>query len=274
MKACNVGGNKNPGDPHQAVADAFGIKVRKEAKDNVNTPLLHGSAWMTISKELNSRKGEHKEMTPSSVKKHSIDTYGMAVLNIPKIAEFGEALVDNENVSLFWNSYDGMKCQSTAYCKSANMDVYGLSITAKRGYVQTRVFRDMPLYLIKKKGKGEDGKDFNEEVYGKAKTRGLYANITHSIDGWSLREIVRMLVEKDASFIMKHDKFYVLPNNMDSVYDQYQNNLLVEFDAGMYEASLKDIVMNKKGSKPSIPKLYYGAGTRKMIRDSKSFLSA
>ena len=262
MKASNIGGLKNPMDAHKLLGDSFGLS-RSTAK-GINTPLLHGSSWSTIARELTNVTGD--KISVPEVIEHAVDAYGPEIENVPMIAEWGSNMYDNSNTTLLFTALDGWKCQSTNYIQSAQVTVYGLSLHTKSGYSTTILTRDMPLHVSLK---GEV-----IPVKGEQKSRGLYANITHSIDGWNLRSVATMLRSLDRSALFKHDKFYTSPNDMNIINRNYIHNIGTEFASQTYHRAMTEIAHNMIGATPDLPTLLEGDGTADMIATSDGYLAS
>ena len=260
MKASNVGGLIQPQDAHAQLGKEFGLS-RDDAK-SINTPLLHGSTFKTIAERLSKDTGD--KVTQAYVEEHVVQTYGPEILNVPNIATWGTKAYDNYNTTLIFTALDGWKCQSTGYIQAAPLKIYALSLTAKSGYTATKLARDMPLVLT----------NTGETIYENTKIRGVYANITHTMDGWNLRQVARGLTSLDKVAIFKHDKFYVHPNNMKYTRKLYQAALVKEFEANSYVRAMQEISDNRVGSKIPLPDLIIGEGTVEMVKASTNFLAS
>ena len=122
----------------------------------------------------------------------------------------------------------------------------------------------MPLYLTNK----------GEAVYENTKLLGVHANITHSIDGWVLRQIGRAMSSVDRVVLFKHDKFFSHPNNLKFVNRVYKASLMTEYTEKPYHRAIDEIISNRKGKKILAPTLIEGSGTLAMIDRSEAYLSA
>lgn len=273
MLASNVGGSPRQEDSHGVLQEKLNLASRDEAK-KIHQPLLHGSSLNTIASVLG--------ITVKAAKAMMIEAYGHTVLNIANIADWGTQVVDNDNTALFWTTRDGFKAQSIAYTESVPLTLYAFSSTTVAGYTQTKLHSDMPL-LLDRKGNpvygytvSEDGKQ--DTTMGKQnKLRGLYANITHSIDGTSLRDVIRCVKREhgqSSGGVYKHDNFLVHANHMKTVRRGYWESLLAEYDYQAYHKALAEIVNQFKGvNKPLVPTLTVGNGTRDMIINSHYYLA-
>ena len=268
MLPANVGGSSKQEDSHQNLADSLGL-TRDEAKP-FNTQLLHGQSILATAKQLGKTQADTKSMLQQA--------YGNGFFNIETIANWGTAVVDNNNTALTWTTLDGFKAQSIAYTESVPLTIYAFSSTTKTGYTQVKIHRDMPLFLDRK-GQPIYGNVGEDTAMGKSnKLRGLYANITHSIDATSLRTVIRAVkhssTEEHRGGLWKHDNFLTHPNDMKIVRHAYKQALLAAFDASLYETAISQIVTNFQGTKPLVPTLYVGNATKDMIENSHYYLAS
>jgi len=258
--AANWNGGEEANDLHMMVADALGVKDRTAAK-KVNAPIFHGSTYKAAADSINEYLKEDK-FTPSDIEKLLVNKFGEAINNIPAIASWGgNSAINKENPSLSWKSLDGLPCQSTAYYEGYEivMDTYNV-FTGKM--VQTTIRRDMPVLF------DNNGEIYQDKgAYRLLKKRGLFANITHSVDSWMLREI-----QKAVNFrgIWKHDDFIVHPNDMDKVIDIARRCMLEVYDVNPYLDVMVQIesVVNSG----CMPKLYSGDLKEENIEKSVNFL--
>lgn len=261
MIPANVGGSAHQEDSHGNLQELLGLPTRQDAKD-VHQPLLHGSSLKTVAKVIGKTLPETKAMLTKA--------YGNSVMNIPTIAEWGTQVVDNYQTSLMWNTVDGFKAQSIAYTESVPLTLYAMSSTNKSGYTQITIHRDMPL-IQDAKGQPIYGSVGEDKSQGKAnKLRGLYANITHSIDAAGLRSVIRAVGESGG--LWKHDNFLVHPNDMSTVREGYKAALLVEHSDSLYDSAMEQIASNCSTT-PLVPKLIKGNAPIELIEESHYFLA-
>ena len=257
----NVGGHPEQQDSHGNLQQLLDLESRQDAKD-VHQPLLHGSSFKTVAAVIGKSLPETKSML--------VKAYGNAINNIPTIAEWGVAAVDNHSTSLQWTTSDGFKAQSIAYTESVPLTIYAMSASNKSGYTQIKIHRDMPL-IQDAKGQPIYGAVGDDKSMGKAnKLRGLYANITHSIDAVGLRSVIREVGSMGG--LWKHDNFLVHPNDMGTARLGYKKALLAEYDSSPYESALSQISANHP-THPPVPSLIMGSADKQMIEDSQYFLA-
>lgn len=264
MVPSNVGGAPEQRDSHGDLQTRLGLDSRDTAKD-IHQPLLHGSSMATVAKVLGIAVRETEEMLQIA--------YGKEVFNIESIANWGVAAANNDNTTLCWKTADGFNAQSIAYVETVPLNLRALSDSTDKGWTQILIQKDMPL-LLDRQGRPVYGKTTpkDKKSGGDVKVRGLYANITHSIDATALRNIIRAMHKIGKGGLWKHDNFLV-PGNMELVRHTYRDSLLVEFDLKLYDQALADIVSNYKGTSPTLPTLSYGNATRDMIINSHYYLA-
>ena len=262
MIPANVGGAPEQLDSHGNLQQLLGLASRDTAKDT-HQPLLHGSSMNTLAGVL--------ECSVREAEAFIVKAYGRSALNIEKIADWGVAIANNINTSLLWKTRDGFNAQSIAYVETVPLTVRFIAERNKQGWGQLLLHKDMPLL---KSAKGElvygSGTSVDKlKVGGKVKNRGLYANITHSIDATALRDVIRATGGRG---LWKHDNFLV-PGTMETVRRAYKTALLEEYDFRGYEAAMIDILENYQGLAPQMPTLTYGSATRDAIINSHYYLA-
>ena len=260
MIPANVGGAPEQLDSHGILQSRLGLVSRDTAKD-IHQPLLHGSSMNTLAGVL--------ECSVRQAEDFIIKAYGHSVLNIEKIADWGVAVSTNSNTALLWKTRDGFNAQSIAYVETVPLYVKFIADRNVQGWGQILLHKDMPLL---KSVKGElvyGGSKGNGKTGGTVKNRGLYANITHSVDATALRDIIRAT---NGRGLWKHDNFLV-PGLMDLVRQTYRQSLLAEYDFKAYDAAMTDILTNYVGEAPAKPTLVYGDASKDMIINSHYYLA-
>ena len=262
MIPANVGGAPEQLDSHGMLQANLGLTSRDTAKD-IHQPLLHGSSMHTLASVLECSVREAEIFVTKA--------YGKSVLNIEKIADWGVAVATNNNTSLLWKTRDGFNAQSIAYVETVPLTIKFIADRNSQGWGQLLLHKDMPLL---KSVKGElvygGGSSSNKaKVGGTVKNRGLYANVTHSVDATALRDIIRATGGKG---LWKHDNFLV-PGLMTLVRQTYRQALLAEYDFKAYDAAMVDILSNYNGEAPAKPTLVYGDATKDSIINSHYYLA-
>lgn len=262
MIPANVGGASEQLDSHGMLQAKLGLASRDTAKA-IHQPLLHGSSMNTLASVLDCSIREAEDFI--------IKAYGHSALNIEKIADWGVAVANNQNTSLLWKTRDGFNAQSISYVETVPLTIKFIADRNAQGWGQLLLHKDMPL-LKSVKGElvygGGSAKD-KAKVGGKVKNRGLYANITHSVDATALRDIIRATGGRG---LWKHDNFLV-PGLMTLVRQTYRHALLAEYDFKAYDAAMSDILVNYVGEAPTKPTLVYGDASKDMIINSHYYLA-
>lgn len=262
MIPANVGGAPEQLDSHGMLQAKLGLTSRDTAKD-IHQPLLHGSSMHTLASVLECSVREAEIFVTKA--------YGKSVLNIEKIADWGVAVATNNNTSLLWKTRDGFNAQSIAYVETVPLTIKFIADRNSQGWGQLLLHKDMPLL---KSVKGElvygGGSSSNKaKVGGTVKNRGLYANVTHSVDATALRDIIRATGGRG---LWKHDNFLV-PGLMTLVRQTYRQALIAEYDFKAYDAAMVDILSNYNGEAPAKPTLVYGDATKDSIINSHYYLA-
>lgn len=262
MIPANVGGAPEQLDSHGMLQAKLGLASRDTAKD-IHQPLLHGSSMNTLAGVLDCSIREAEDFITKA--------YGHSALNIEKIADWGVAVANNSNTTLLWKTRDGFNAQSIAYVETVPLTIKFIADRNAQGWGQLLLHKDMPL-LKSAKGElvygGGSSKD-KTKVGGKVKNRGLYANITHSVDATALRDVIRATGGRG---LWKHDNFLV-PGLMTLVRQTYRQALLAEYDFKAYDAAMTDILVNYVGEAPAKPTLVYGDASKDMIINSHYYLA-
>ena len=262
MIPANVGGAPEQLDSHGMLQANLGLTSRDTAKD-IHQPLLHGSSMHTLASVLECSVREAEIFVTKA--------YGKSVLNIERIADWGVAVATNNNTALLWKTRDGFNAQSIAYVETVPLTIKFIADRNSQGWGQLLLHKDMPLL---KSVKGElvygGGSSSNKaKVGGTVKNRGLYANVTHSVDATALRDIIRATGGRG---LWKHDNFLV-PGLMTLVRQTYRQALLAEYDFKAYDAAMVDILSNYNGEAPAKPTLVYGDATKDSIINSHYYLA-
>ncbi len=300
MKLANYGGLKTPQDSHGATAEAFGLP--RDTVKKVLTALLHGGGYDTMAKDLIAKLREgkleayigkygidgadsvfdkdHAYITGEYVSTYIHEVYGEGVDNIGNITAWGRSVVNSTNTTLMWNTPDGYKAQSVAYLESVPLKLYPVSIVNKNSYAVWKVTADLPLVETNSGGSifsddymkaiGEVDKDGNAKKV-RAKKSGLYANITHSMDSYLLRSVIRYAVEHNLCGLFKHDD-YILPlNSFEAVRDVIRNCMTLVYETDVYSKAVEDIACNHTQA-IQVPSITLGKGKLSNIKKSENFL--
>lgn len=212
-------------DSHRDFGNAYKLGISRDDIKRITNALFHGSTTKTISEAVQEAllhvdpEASVEHITEEFITQKNIDTYGIEVLNIPAIAQWGSNIVSNSRTQLSWKTLDGYLVKHEAKIKRCPFKIRVLSTATSSGYREVQFLKTMPL---REQANGMPMYGKNDKVHGakrgaEVKRRGLYANITHSLDATLLRKIVRMLLDKGEIFLLKHDDYMIAPDMYDDV---------------------------------------------------------
>lgn len=238
-------------DSHTAFGAAYGLS-RNEAKP-IHQGLMHGMGSYGLAHLLEGSTAE--EITASNIK-----AYGPCIENITNIAQFGKDAIDNRQTQLSWKTIDGFRATHVAKFSSVPLKVHAISAGHGKGYTTDTVVCSLPMHFsggspLYKAGHGK-GVHSTEGVG--VKLRGLYANITHGLDGWVLRKVVLDQIEAGEVMLMKHDDYICNPSSFDRAIYTVEDSLVTLQDESPYEKALECIKVNSKGRIQSVPHIVKG----------------
>lgn len=239
LEGANCMGSTEVKDSHMQFGTAHGVAgvlSRIQIKD-IHTPLLHGSSVYTIAEKLKFYVDDPESVTEQKVMEHNVEAYGHEVNNIEQIAAFGYQVVNNYVNKLTWSLPDGEKAQHESVMEHTPFKVYAVS-TRKKGssYHAYNLVQTMPLAV------DHQGRNAYDSALGvNVKRRGLFANITHSIDAYALRCIVFALLEKGEVFLLKHDDYMMSPDMFDLIIEELQEVFNTLQQNNLYQSALDQI---------------------------------
>ena len=244
------------GDPHAANAKQFKL-TRDEAK-KLMQPTMHGqSEYSFVANTLPTVGIEGMEPEESNLLLDK--AIGKWHRNAKAIANYGKNIYTKENASLVFSAPDGQRCVSSARFKSCTLgyDFIDLNNKNKMGSVAAYTC-DLPFATVTIKGK--EVPIFDEQS-DSVTVAGLYANIIHAIDGYTLRQI-------DA-YLYVHDNFAFIPGEVQKAIDNSTEVHLKMYDSKYIENVLKEIADHHKDDVVgAIPELIYGSANRDCIANS------
>lgn len=239
LDGANCMGSKDVMDSHMQFGKAHqvdGVLSRIQIKD-IHTPLLHGSSVFTIAEKLKFYVPNPDDVTEKAVMEHNVEAYGHEVNNIEEIAKFGYNAVNNYVNKLTWTLPDGEKAQHESVMEHTPFKVYAVS-TRKKGssYHAYNLVQTMPLAV------DSDGRNAYDSSLGvNTKRRGLFANITHGLDAYTLRRLVTALLAAGEVFLLKHDDYMVSPDMFDFVVSNLQGTFHILQQENLYQTALDQI---------------------------------
>ena len=239
LEGANCMGSTEVKDSHMQFGTAHkvdGVLSRLQIKD-IHTPLLHGSSVFTIAEKLKFYVDDPDSVSEQAVMDHNVEAYGHEVNNIEQIASFGYQVVNNFVNKLTWTLPDGEKAQHESVMQHAPFKVYAVS-TRKKGssYHAYNLIQTMPL-AVDEKGRNA----YDSSLGVNVKRRGLFANITHSIDAYALRRLVSMLLAEGEVFLLKHDDYMVSPDMFDKIIVSLQGTFNILQQENLYQSALNQI---------------------------------
>lgn len=289
LKGANCFGELTVADSHTQFGKAHHLDdlPRSEVKE-IHTPLLHGSSSGAIVAAINKHSDtalavENADKLPPSVvfdiqkqmvEQHNIDAYGAEVENISTITEYGKSIVTNHQNIFKWRTPDGFTSSHRAEMHRTPFTVYVASPNVKGPYPKKafNLMETMPISLDNK-GNSCFGAENTTSLSTKGvriSNRGLYANMTHSIDAMLVRRIGWAMLMHQSSFLLKHDDYIISPNHFDEAIDVCQ----VFFDYlqqdNLYQNFLDQIADKSSAGIPA-PTLLVGEAANK-TQDSYNFL--
>ncbi len=273
MVPANVGGLKTVHDSHTDLNNDLGLGLdRKVFKKRISQGLFHGVALTTLGRTLNELT-ESEEYTKTRVKDLLKDAYGECILNIDAIASWGAMAVDSQCTRLRFTAPDGFPASHKAYFKHVPISIRTPCIYNTNGFSATTVIRTMPLAV--------DGKGFPIHCIGEGKgvftnegvevhVRGLYANMTHTLDSVGVRRIGNHLLNRGATFLLKHDDYMTAPCEFDGLLELLQGFLSELYETNYYQDFLNQI-KDKNKRLSFVPDVILG-NAKNTVRGSLNFL--
>ena len=241
MEAGNIAGGLDVVDSHTAFGAAYDLDLNRKGIKKVHMGLMHGSAIMSIAKTIREITGSNT--TESDVNGYNEKAYGAPVTNITSIAEWGTKIVGNLQSSLRWTMPDKFSACSRAYLKGVPVQVYAASASHKDGYTSDVIVSDMP-WVEDKNGFPMYGKDtmVGGVMYKvEQKRRGLFANITHSIDAYMLRHITEAVLASGRPILLKHDDFIAPPGAYHHILEAARVTFTELFQDNLYQQAIDEI---------------------------------
>lgn len=282
-KACNIGGLTEPQDSHQPTATAFGIP-RKMAKEEVNQAVLHGGAYSSMAKKLTELTAamdevETMNLTPLQVEEFLVEAFGPEITNIVTFQDFARKMYDNYNSSSKFTSIDGLPSQSIAFVEGMELKVWGLA-TNEVGVRSITVNSDMPLVLTNTKKEvvyspSKKTRAKGERREASTKMSGTFANVTHTVDGWSMRQILTRVINAGYAGLNVHDMYlYQADAFVEEILPQYTENLVTIREYQPFTTAAAQINENRVGTKFTLPDFKMGNATEASIRASHNHITA
>jgi hypothetical protein len=258
MKSANLGNHKTVFDSHTEFGKSYGLDLPRNEVKKIHTALMHGGTNETLVKEIESVLGEGA-ISLRQVVKANEKAYGECVRNITAIADWGTIAVGNRQSILRWTMPDKFQAASRSHMEGVPVRSYAASARHKEGYCAYTVVSNMPLVEDKN---GFPIYDKHTELDGvhypvKVKKRGLFANLTHSIDAYVLRCVVAALRAAGRPFLLKHDDYIVPPGAQYIVKQAAQEAFDILYEINVYRTALEEIAAHSPYGL-IVPTLYMG----------------
>lgn len=266
LEGGNCAGSPDVQDSHNQFGEAHNLTnvLTRDKIKSIHTPLLHGSSAYAIAEMINTYSEGSKKVTDADVTASNVKAYGHEVHNIEAIASFGYYNVNNSINRLEWTLPDGSKAFHRAVMEHTPIKVFAASRRKKgQNYHAYKLNATMPLAV------DSEGRDaFSSKLGVLNKRRGLFANMTHSIDAYVLRSLCRTLLDSGSTFLLKHDDYMVPPADFNIVVSDLQKSFSSLRDTNLYQQFLNEI-----GAKlgVDVPELIEGEAENKIF-ESTNFL--
>lgn len=265
MNAGNIHTRDDVVDMHSKFGEAYNLDVSRKEIKKVHMPLLHGASLFGITKHVN--QVSEGKYTQAEVHEKNEAAYGPEVSNLIDIADWGVKILHNEQTRFSWTLPDGFRANHKAYFESVPMSITVASADPKHeksSRTTHTMVSDMP-YSMDITGRPL------VKVDGRApKVRGLYANITHSLDSYVLRHVADVLLDMEMPFLLKHDDYIVHPSCYEVVMGESKVVFNELFDTNFYAVALEEIA-SYAITKPPVPGLVRGTADN-VINDAQAYL--
>jgi len=274
MKGGNVHTGTTVFDAHTNFNDLLDLGLpRKEAK-KIHQPLLHGGTWKGLLDIVhNVTKDDSLDMKELKARLYRV--YGSCVDNIVDIADWGTEVVCSDQSTVSWTLPDGFRATHKSYFQSVHNKITVVSCddTHKSGKTSHTVIKDMP-YSTDNAGKALTLKSVDEggnTIPAPLKIRGLYANITHSLDAYVLRHVADKIMSDGKPIMLKHDDFMVHPSAYNTVLETAQLAFGKLYRTNYYQVAMDDIARNSVQTGCIAPTLLMGDAAN-VVDQSTTFL--
>ena len=257
MLSANLIDHESSHNSHTDFGNVYNLPL--EDSKPIHMQLLHGSTPKTTSSLISKSLGI--DVDEETIRTRNREVYGDCVDNIDAIATWGSQIVANNQTTLRWKTPDHLIAEHSSVMTHVPIEVYSASYADKKSYVKDTVIRTMPLaldinqYPIYSSGQGA-GIHSKDGI--QLKVRGLYANITHSLDGYLLRRVVRRLLSSGQPFLLKHDDYMVMPDAFDQVIDEAKVFFRGAAKMNYYQRALDEIAASSGGRAQYVPKVILG----------------
>ncbi len=244
MKGGNIHTGTVVNDAHSNFNEMLQLGLSRSDAKKLHQPLLHGGTLNGLLKQVHEIKKDDS-LTLAELSESIERAYGKCVHNIIGLADWGTNVVDNKQTQLRWTLPDGFRASHKAYFQSVHLKVTTVSNCKdhKTGRTSHTIISDMP-YCEDNKGKPlvlMSADEFGKPMAAPLKVRGLYANITHSLDSFVLRHIARKFLAYGYPIKLKHDDFAINPAHYDLLIASAKEAIQILAESNLYQAAVDEI---------------------------------
>jgi hypothetical protein len=274
MLASNMHTESNVYDAHTKFNEMMNLGLtRKEAK-KIHQPLLHGGTLNGLLAKVH-EVTESEELTMEQMKSKLYDAYGSCVDNIIDIADWGTQVVCSNETKVHWTLPDGFKATHKTYFESVHNKITVVSCNPKhKGFTGHTIIKDMP-YCTNNMGiplpLKSICKNTGDIIPAVVKIRGLYANVTHSLDAYVLRHIAVAVMDEGMPIMLKHDDFIVHPSSYETVMSTAQFAFGKLYNTNHYQMALNQIAQHSVQRGCTAPDLLVGSA-KDVTKEATAFL--
>ena len=243
------------GDPHTENAKMF--KLTRDDAKKLMQPVMHGQSEFSFVNKTLPSVGLTMDTEEANLMLDK--ALGKWHRNAKTVARFGVNLYTKANPTLIFSAPDGQRCLSTAVFKSCTLSYDFVDIGTKSGLGSVSAYTaDLPFATVVINGREEP--IFNEDSE-KVTVAGLYANIIHAIDGYTLRQI-------DA-YLYVHDNFAFIPGSVSTAIDAATKVHCEMFERRYFDEVFNEILdRHSEATVDMAPELIYGDATVECIKHS------
>jgi hypothetical protein len=274
LKASNMHTESNVYDAHTNFNEMMNLGLTRKQAKIIHQPLLHGGTLNGLLAKVH-EVTKSTELTMEQMKAKLYDAYGPCVDNIIHIADWGTQVVCSNETKVHWTLPDGFKATHKSYFESAHTKISAVSCNPKhKGFTGHTIIKDMP-YATNNMGiplpLKSICKETGEVIPAVIKIRGLYANVTHSLDAYVLRHIAIATMDEGMPIMLKHDDFIVHPSSYETVMSTAQLAFGKLHNTNHYQMALNQIAQHSVQRGCTAPDLLVG-NAKDVTKQATAFL--
>lgn len=274
MKGGNIHTETTVYDAHTNFNDMLELGLSRKDAKKLHQPLLHGGTLKGLLSVVHDVT-QSTELSMDELKERLHAAYGKCVDNITEIADWGTEAVSNTQSSLSWTLPDGFRATHKSYFQSVHNKITVVSCDDKHksGVTSHTIVRDMPI-SFDNNGKPLELKSVDENgtvIPAPVKIRGLYANLTHSLDAYALRHVADGVLGEGKPIMLKHDDFMVHPSSYETILKCAQTAFNKMYLINYYQVAINEIASKSNQHGIESPTLLIG-NAKNVVEDSVTFL--